>query len=485
MRIHKIKSKAVSALGPDIIEFFGHAKNYVTGGIFLKGLAFFTIPIYTRLLIPADYGVLAVFGSIVTISTIILGLGFRGAISRYYFEETNDFKHFFGANVLFIFAFCIIVSLVNIKVVDFISIRFNVEKNIVFFALLLSFFAVFTEMYITFLETIKRSRSVAIINVSIKVLTIITSIFLILQLDENRYLGNIYGQSIIGFFFFTYVIYKLLQLIKINFNWRYIKYSLVFSLPIVVHLLSQYVLASSDILIINQLKGEHDTGLYSLAYSVGMLLTVVSGGMASAYSPMFYKYMNDNSFHKINNLADKYSKVITFVAIGLILFAKPLILLLAEKSYHTAFIIIPIVVIGYFFFFLYTLYIGYVFYQKKTFILSIITVASGLINISLNYLLIPRFGYVAAAYSTMISYFFLFILHYLNVKLVLRVQNIIPISINFMNVLVIVIATAIFFIVNKYIVNIFFELVIEIMTWMFLSIILIGTHNIKKGLKVQ
>jgi len=163
----------------------------------------------------------------------------------------------------------------------------------------------------------------------------------------------------------------------------------VFSLPIVVHLLSQYILASADIIIINQLDGEHDTGLYSIAYSVGMLLTVVSGAMASAYSPLFYQHMTDNEVIKIHNLADKYSKVVTFVAISLILFAKPLIILMAEKSYHEAFIIIPIVVVGYFFFFLYSLYVGYPFYYKKTLLISIITIASGILNIGLNYLLIP------------------------------------------------------------------------------------------------
>jgi len=478
----KIEKKLISIFGRDIVEFFGDAKNYVTGGIFLKGLAFLTIPIYTRLLIPADFGELALFSSALTIFTIIFGLGFRGAISRYYFEKTSDFNRFLGSNVLFLLIFSLVFSFIFIINADFISVKFSIERNIIYYAIVLSDLTIFTEIYITYLIIIKNSKSVAILNVIKKALMIGLSITLILQLDEKKYLGNIYAQLIIGFLFFLYVIHKLYLILEINLTWKYIKYSLVFSLPIVVHLLSQYILASADIIIINQLDGANDTGLYSIAYSVGMLLTVVSSGIGSAFSPLFYQNMNDNMFIKIHNLADKYSKVVAFVAIFLILFSKPLIIIMAEKSYHDVVIIIPIVVIGYFFFFLYSLYVGYAFYYKKTLLISIITIASGILNIGLNYLLIPKFGYMVAAYTTLISYFVLFLLHYINVKYNLKVDNITPLRINFKNIVVIIIATAIFFVTNLYVSNIITELLIEILALIFLSLYLIGFSHIKRNL---
>ena len=158
---------------------------------------------------------------------------------------------------------------------------------------------------------------------------------------------------------------------------------------------------------------------------------------------------------------------------------------MAEKSYHEAFIIIPIVVIGYFFFFLYSLYVGYAFYYKKTLLISIITIVSGLLNIGLNYLLIPKYGYMIAAYTTLITYIVLFLLHYINVKYNIKVDNTIPLRTNYKNLVIIAIATAIFFVINSYVSNIVIEVIIEVFTLILLSFHLVGYSNIKRNMNIR
>jgi O-antigen/teichoic acid export membrane protein len=99
-------------------------------------------------------------------------------------------------------------------------------------------------------------------------------------------------------------------------------------------------------------------------------------------------------------------------------------------------------------------YGNYSFYRKKTGLISIATLSAGGINIGLNYWLIPIFGYIAAAYTTLVSYFLLFLFHFLTVKYVLKEKSIISISSVLSNFIWVILVVIIFIYTNQY-VNIF------------------------------
>ena len=139
-------------------------------------------------------------------------------------------------------------------------------------------------------------------------------------------------------------------------------------------------------------------------------------GMLQAWSPMFYDKLNDKKYDDINSLTKKYTKIVLIIAFTLILFARELVMLMADKKYYVALNIVPVVIISYLFFFLYTMYVSFAFYYKKTQLIALITIIAGSVNIVLNYLFIPKFGYTIAAWTTLISYVVLFVLHYVNVK---------------------------------------------------------------------
>jgi len=268
------------------------------------------------------------------------------------------------------------------------------------------------------------------------------------------------------------MIYNLVQLSKINFKLEHIKYSIRFGVPLIPHALSGFILAFFDRIIINQLTGSLNTGLYSFAYNVGMLMNIVVMAMNKSWVPIFYENLANKDFKKIDNLAYNYSKYIYFTAIGLILFSKEIVSLMADEKYHTALPIVPIIVIGYVGVFLYTLYGNYSFYRKKTGLISLATLFAGGINIGLNYWLIPIYGYVAAAYTTLISYFLLFLFHFLNVKYILKGKDIISTGRVLSSFGWIILAVLVFIFANSYI-NIFvISLIIRVLFvvfvgWMF------------------
>ena len=174
-------------------------------------------------------------------------------------------------------------------------------------------------------------------------------------------------------------------------------------MPLIPHALSGIILSHFDRIIINQISGTIETGLYSFAYNIGMIMNIIVLAMNKSWVPIFYNNLRKEEYNKIYNLAYNYSKYIFFAAIVLTAFSQEVVIIMADKSYYSSLSLIPIIILGYVFVFLYTLYANYSFYRKKTLLISIATLLAGGVNIGLNYLLIPRFGYIAAAFTTLIS----------------------------------------------------------------------------------
>ncbi|MBU1534262.1 oligosaccharide flippase family protein, partial [Myxococcota bacterium] len=90
-------------------EFFKHGKNYIAGGFLSHGLTFLSIPILTRLLSPNDYGMIAVFVSMVAVFPVLIGLNFNGALSRKYYENDETYGEFIYTIIRFITFFGVLI----------------------------------------------------------------------------------------------------------------------------------------------------------------------------------------------------------------------------------------------------------------------------------------------------------------------------------------------------------------------------------------
>jgi len=399
----------------------------------------------------------------------LLGFNIQGAVTRYYYEKSNDFAEFLGNNLLFILFFNLFAISLIYLFKDSIANFFIITPCLFFIAILISAFIIPCNMYLAYLRASKQSKRYSFISINQGILSLIISIIWVYLLKENRYYGKVYASLLIKTAFAVYMIYNLGKLSKINFKLEHIKYSIRFGVPLILHSLSHFILSFSDRIIINQLTGTENTGLYSFAYNVGMVMVMLVMSMNNAWLPIFYENLSNKDFKKIDDLAYNYSKYIYFAAIGLILFSKEIVSLMAAEKYHNALPIVPIIVISYIGLFLYILYVNYSYYRKKTGLISIATLFTAGINIGLNYWLIPIFGYVAAAYTTLVSYFLLFLFHFLNVKYILKEKDIISIGRVLSNFSWVIFAALIFIFIINYI-NIFIiSLIVKVLFTVFVG----------------
>lgn len=451
--INKVVNSIKQRIDADLFDFLSHAKNYITADFFSLGIAFISIPIFTRLLTPDDYGILAIFNSLIPVSVIFFGLETRGAVVRYFHEKGSIIGDFLGSNLFFLFIWgTLILSVLLLFRTNFSSF-FNISSSLFSFGITIALISIPINIFLSYLQASKQSKQYSILSVTQHSLITIIAIVWIYFLKEEKYLGKVYSQIVITTAIAFFIGYRLFRIINFKFSLSHIKYNLKFGIPLIPHTLSTFILVYFDRIIINQLNGAEDTGLYSFAYNVGMIIQVVIMGMNKSWVPIFYENLKNDNFKNIHTLAINYSRYIYFAALVLIFFSHEIVILMADKSYYSALSVVPIIVLAYVSVFMYTLYANYSFYRKKTVLISVATSLSCIVNIGLNYLLIPKFGYVAAAYTTLASYFLLFILHFMNVRFILKEKHIIPVTKIIFNFLIILIIGLVFPLITDWIGN--------------------------------
>jgi O-antigen/teichoic acid export membrane protein len=184
-------------------------------------------------------------------------------------------------------------------------------------------------------------------------------------------------------------------------------------------------LAFFDRIIINNTIDSAAAGVYSLGYTIASLLTIITQATQIALMPEFFRFLNEKQFSRLDALIKKVFSFITFAALGLILFTDEIMTFFIDEKFHIGGVVVPIVVIGYIFHAMFTVYGRYIGYVKKTFYSSLVLILSGIFNIILNLLLIPRYGFIAGAYTTALSYLFLFLITWFVTKFILK-QKITP-----------------------------------------------------------
>jgi len=265
-----------------------------------------------------------------------------------------------------------------------------------------------------------KSKKVAIMGIAHGYSGFIISIIITYVLISNRYMGKIWSSVIIGFIFSIYCLSKIKGSLEFSIKKEHIQYIISYSFPLIPYSLSSLILAQFDRIMVNNISGSASAGLYSLGYTIGLLLSLVITATLNAMTPKIMGFFNKGEFTRMDSLFKRIFSIETIAALILIFFGKDLIILLADEKFHIAGGIVPIVVIGYIFYGLSIIYAQYIVFTKKMIFLSISVLLAGAINIILNMIYIPQYGYLAAAYTTAISYFFMFLFNWVTAKYVLK-----------------------------------------------------------------
>ena len=238
-------------------------------------------------------------------------------------------------------------------------------------------------------------------------------IFILTVCNEKRWLGRITGTTISALFVACYILYNIFKKSKPRFIGRYWKYALKISLPIIPHGLSQIVLSQFDRLMINQVIGSVEAGLYSFAYNIGTIFQVIANSLDTAWTQWFFDQMKEEKYSTIQKMADIYCGLVSLGAIALMLISPELIIFLGGVKYKESIAVTFPVLLAMYYAYMYNFPSSIEYYYKKTNLIAIGTMMAAGVNILLNAIFIPQYGFIAAAYTTVFCYLLYHFLHIL------------------------------------------------------------------------
>lgn len=391
---------------------------FLVMGILQKGISFISTPIFTRLMSTTEYGEYNVVYSWLNIIMIFATLNlFSGVFMRGLIKFKDD-REVFTSSIQGLTTTLVIVTFILYVVFkDFWFTFFNIPFNLMA--------AIFVDVLMV--ASFKMWASKKRVDYKYKSLVKLTlfnalsiTIFgvILVVLSQSKAEARIFSMVLVNLFTFGFIYYKQAKEGKVFFHKKYWKYALMFNLPLLPHYLSQIVLNQSDRLMINYLVGSSEAGVYSVAYSISMVLLIVNTSILNTLNPWIYKKIEEAKFKDIANTSYIILVVIAVLNLILIAVAPEAIAIMAPPQYYSAIWVIPPVTSSVFFIFMYSLFADFEFYFEKTKLIMIASIFGALLNIALNYLLIPLFGFIAAGYTTLICYIIYVLVHYLFMRLI-------------------------------------------------------------------
>lgn len=387
---------------------------YTVSNFLIKSIGIITTPIFTRLLTKQVFGLYNNFSSWMSVLSIIVTLNLASTFISARFDFETDFNEYI-LSVLSLSSLSAMIWMLFLNVFsDFFVNLLGINQIYINIMMIYFVFSPAIDMFQAKERFFYGYKKTVFISWLITVSTAFISVLLVIFLPDKLF-GRIVG-SVIPTIIVGAILYVIIAKNGKKVRLKYWKYALPICLPYIPHLLSLTVLNSVDRIMITDICGPEESALYSLAYICGSVITVLVTSLNSAFSPWLGEKLNENKLDEIKSISKYYIFLFLALAVGLMLVSPEIILILGGKSYVEAKYVMPPVMSGCVFQFLYTMFVNIEQYKRKTFGMALASISSALFNFILNYIFIPKYGYIAAAYTTLASYLWLLITHMLLVK---------------------------------------------------------------------
>ena len=392
--------------------------SYLIANIVGMLVSLIALPILTNLLSTEEMGIATSFITLKNIVTIILLLAMYISIDKIFVTLKKDEERYKFLSSIYIFSSiaAVILYLIYFIFRGFLNnlLGFNTELMTLMFIMCILINA--CTLMVSYWNFCNKAKNTFIYNLLVSPVSQILSIVLVCALSTEKYLGRIIGVDFFNIALGVICGILILRKGKMTVKKEYVKESLQISLPMIPHLLAQIFLSSCDLLMIKNMIGESEAGIYSVAYTISNILYTISLQIFKPWSPWVYRRIENGETDTIKENSKMVMHIVWILCIGLFTLAPELIKIFINSNYTEAALIVAPICLGIFFQMMYIFFYDIEYYHKKNKQIAVFSVITAVINIILNYIGLRIWGYQAAAYTTIISYLILCILHYIGMR---------------------------------------------------------------------
>lgn len=391
---------------------------YGLGDIAVSIVNFFLLPVFVTYFTAADYGVLAILGSIEVVAKIVFRFGLDGAFMRFYYASSEYRDRQALASTIFYFLLGLNAAVLVPLLVwsDALSVLlFGTARHASALRLMLlnTFVIGFTFIPFHVLRIEQRSTLFSVLTLARSVATILLRLVVVIVLGM-RVTGLYLADAIVTASIMVALIPWFRPLVRLAFSPRMLRDTLIFGLPRVPHAAAQQVLAVGDRFILNRFMAESQVGIYQIAVSFGLAQKLFLSAFESAWAPFYYE-----SVQRPEGPGDVFRRVTTYAIAVLALLTAgvsavggPAVAAMThgrllspdDPQWVDVSIVVTLTAVGVFLQGFYLLTSIGLNITKRTQYYPVATLAAASVNIGLNLVLIPRYGIVGAAYANGVGY---------------------------------------------------------------------------------
>ena len=383
-----------------------------------QAVSFLTTPIFTRLLSLEEYGLITQYNSWNSIITVFATLSLSAGVFQVAMNEFPNDRDRFTFSALVLSNICtLIIYGIIFGCSSFFTSFFQLPISMIILMFVYTLFVPAMNMWIARQRYELNYKSVLIVSIGTALLSQIISVITV-SMKIGNHLGIVKSWSQGGVMIAVSLGLYMYIAKKANYkpSLDYIKYAFVFNAPLLIHYLAQYALRSTDKIMITRFIGESATAVYGLGATVANIATLLWSAMAASLVPFIYEKLNKKDYRSINKVVLIVEAVFGLGCIFVSIIGPEVIYILGSSKYKTGIPLIPPVAASSLLYAVYSFYSTIALYHHKRTSTAVMTVIAAVINFVLNYIFIPKYGFVAAAYTTEAAYLIYTFLHFLNYR---------------------------------------------------------------------
>lgn len=394
-------------------RFAGDAAIYTISNFAVAGVPFLLLPMLTRALSPDAYGAVAMFTVVVSFFAVGAGLNVHGAVMVRYFDPEKFCISTYVSTALFILGFTsLVLTLAVVAGSNHLENLTGLPMNWLLLAVCVAACQFIVQLLLTLWQSSKQPAKFAAFRFSHATMDGMVSLLLVVTFAlswEGRLLGisTAWTVSAVAALWFLFRSGWFARSVKKDHAVDALRYGV----PLVPHAIAGLVLAMTDRFLVTNLLDLTATGIYMVAVQVGLILQIAADAFNKAFAPWLMETLKHNDYSRDKRIVKYtygYFGLILTVAVVAGFFSEFIIKLLAGEQYESAAEVAKYTLVGNAFVGMYYMVTNYIFYSRRTELLSLMTATVGLITVGLSWYLIQKSGIVGAAQAFMVGQVLMF-----------------------------------------------------------------------------
>ncbi len=380
---------------------------YALGRIALSALDLLLLPVYTRVLLPDEFGRIAIATAFMAVVTVLSPFGLDAALGRFYFDHEEGGRQqraMTGTLAIGIAVVAFVIACGMSFAGPHLDIAFlgDLSPQLLLILVWTAFFGVFATLWLQLLQLRRQPGRYVAFACGHAVIRGGLTLLFVWGLSRGA-VG--WGAA----YLITNVVVGLIAIVLIRREISLIvqlgvlKDALKYALPVVLHQVAGWTTTYASRFILNHFATLRAVGVFQVAFGIGQVLSLMVTAYNFAYAPRFMAAATQDSEKasvEFGAMATYYLASVIGVALLVSLFAQEIVAVAASKSYMEAAHLVPIVAATFVLQGAYYLQVNAIFFSKMhTRALPIITVGGAAVTVVVTYVLVPRFGIFGAAWG--------------------------------------------------------------------------------------